>query len=52
MNIGRGTLALEREGHLGMDIGRETLRHGHWKRDTRSWTLARDTWTRALEEEH
>ena len=35
-----------------MDTGRGALGHGHWKRDTRAWTLARDTRTWALEEGH
>ena len=35
-----------------MKIGRGTLGHGHWESDTRAWTLARDTRTRALEEGH
>ena len=45
MDPGEGTL-----GHRHWE--RETLRHGHWKKDTRTWTLARDTRTRVLEEGH
>ena len=31
-----------------MDTGKGALGHGHWKRDTRARTLARDTRTQAI----
>ena len=57
MDTGRGTLGhgpWKRGplGHRHWERERETLRHGHWKKDTRIWTLARDTRARVLEEGH
>ena len=47
MDPGEGTLGHR---HWERERERERLRHGHWKKDTR--TLARDTRTRVLEEGH